>query len=111
MMFPQRLKELLSVRGIAQIDLARRLGVTGQCVTRWIAGDAAPRGGRLESVAKVLDVSVPDLFAPLGTPVGAERVHAFDELLLIQMWRRMNPAERVAMLAAAVRGTVAQAEK
>lgn len=99
MVFSARLKELLRANGIEQIVFAREIGVTGQCVTRWITGRSIPHGARLLAVAKALNINVSDLFAPVGTPIGAERVHALDELLLLRLWRRMDPRGRAAMLA------------
>lgn len=98
MTFHLRLREILDNQGLSQIELARRMGITGQCVTRWVTGHAVPRGSNLHSLAAALKVDVSDLFARVGTPIGAEAVHKVEELLLLRMWRKMGPANRAAML-------------
>ena len=99
-MFGHRLLELLALRNLTQIEIAHRLGVTGQCVTQWITRQSVPHGDRLSELAKVLQVQVSDLFQPPGSPLNAEPVHKMEELLVLRVWRQLDAEGRAAMLAA-----------
>ncbi len=52
-----RLKEI----GMTQAELARRVGVSQQTVSKWIGGESTPRLKRLETLAGVLDMRLRDL--------------------------------------------------
>lgn len=47
---------------LSQSQLAAKCKVDETSVSHWEHGRSAPRGSRLESVAKALGVTVPDLF-------------------------------------------------
>src|SRR5262245_22404098 len=48
-------------RGLTQVDVARRLGVTAETVCRWERGRSRPRPRRLPFIARVLSSSPRDL--------------------------------------------------
>lgn len=48
-----------------QEDLAKLLGVTRHCVSKWEIGSSAPKTKDIEHIAKVLGVSVADLIEAL----------------------------------------------
>ena len=54
----QRLAKLLRESDLKQSEVARRLTVAPSAVSRWYAGQSAPAGARLESLASLLGVSV-----------------------------------------------------
>lgn len=53
-----RIAEAREAKGLNQSELGRQLGITPQSVQSWEAGNSAPRGTRLEKLAKVLDTTV-----------------------------------------------------
>lgn len=52
--------------GLGQGDLAERLGVRQQTVSRWEVGLAVPRASRVRGLAEVLDLPVVDLLRAAG---------------------------------------------
>lgn len=52
----------MSRSGFAGAELASVLGVTRGTVSHWLCGRSMPRGQRLVSIAKILGVSVDDLY-------------------------------------------------
>ena len=70
-MFPGNLKNLRVKKGLSQGELAIRLGVVRQTVSKWEKGISVPDAETLINLADVLDVSVNDL---LGSEVAPEDV-------------------------------------
>ncbi len=52
----ERLAFLRNQKGLAQAELARRLGITYQAIQAWERGDSAPKRARLAQVAEFFDV-------------------------------------------------------
>lgn len=48
-------------KNIKQTDLAHVLGVTQQCVSRWVVGLSKPRLEEVVKLANILDVSIEDI--------------------------------------------------
>src|SRR5438045_2562725 len=70
--FGTRLEKLRIRAGIeTQADLARRLGVKQQTVSRWELGTSRPREKELAVIAKQLAADVDELGQPRGGPCGA----------------------------------------
>lgn len=59
-MIKARIKELLKEKGVTQKDLAERLNVKQETVSRQISGN--PTLNTLKDIASALDVEVKDLF-------------------------------------------------
>lgn len=59
-----RIAAELTFRGMSQADLANRVGMSAMAVTRRQARDVPWRTDELLEVARVLDMPLPDLFAP-----------------------------------------------
>lgn len=55
-----RINEVLKEKGVSVIQLAQKLGVTRSACYQYINGN--PTAERLESIAKVLQVKVGELF-------------------------------------------------
>ena len=53
MNFPVRLRRARKESGLSQIELGRRLGVSGQSVKEWEAGRSSPQFDRLKDISKV----------------------------------------------------------
>lgn len=68
-MLKDLLRQLRKDKGLNQIDLAQRVGVSIDSVRRWEAGKREPRLGELEKIALVLEVPVASLIN--GAEVGA----------------------------------------
>ncbi|WP_352402780.1 helix-turn-helix transcriptional regulator [Pyramidobacter sp.] len=60
-MLKDLLRQLRKDKGLNQIDLAQRVGVSIDSVRRWEAGKREPRLGELEKIALVLEVPVTSL--------------------------------------------------
>ena len=67
--FAQRLKALLEERGMTQLELAARVGVTRAAMSRYVSGDREPRFVTLVRIVEELDVRVEDLLPTSGDPV------------------------------------------
>ena len=65
-----RLADVLRTRresqGIEQDELARRVGVTQQTVSKWETGVTVPRPGRMAALARALDLNAGLLHATAG---------------------------------------------
>ncbi|SNT12985.1 helix-turn-helix transcriptional regulator [Sphingopyxis indica] len=59
--FSARLKRLRNRKGLTQADLAEALGVSEPAVCAWELGRSRPRMGRMETLSRLLDVSIADL--------------------------------------------------
>ncbi len=60
-MLSKKLAELRKERGLSQMELAERLDVTRQAVSRWETGDAAPSLENLISLGELYGVTLDDL--------------------------------------------------
>lgn len=56
-----RIKEVLSQKGMTSGELAKRIGLTANALSNIITGRSQPSMDRLEKMAEVLEVSVPEL--------------------------------------------------
>lgn len=61
-LFKERLAEARKEKGFTQVELARRLGVTAQAVSKWERGNAYPDIELLDGISTVLDCSIDYLF-------------------------------------------------
>ena len=64
--------------GLSQMELAERLGVSWQAVSRWESGDTTPTMDKLKSLAKIYGVSLDWLFGDTadGEPPEAAKPEA-----------------------------------
>jgi len=61
-LFKERLAEVRKEKGFTQAELARRLGVTAQAVSKWERGNAYPDIELLDGISTVLDCSLDYFF-------------------------------------------------
>mgnify|MGYP000068433901 FL=1 len=71
-MFGENLKELREQRGMSQEELAARLHVVRQTISKWEKNLSAPDSEALTRLAEVFEVSVPEL---LGAERKTDKVH------------------------------------
>ena len=60
-----RIKELREGKGIPQGQLADRMGVLQSAISNWETEVALPRARQLPLLAKVLGVTIDELFVPI----------------------------------------------
>ena len=65
MKFNEKLIELRKKQGLSQEELAEKIFVTRQAVSRWETGDTIPNIDTLKLLSKLFDVSINTL---LGSP-------------------------------------------
>jgi transcriptional regulator with XRE-family HTH domain len=68
--FSERLRQLRRERGLTQRQLADRLNVTYQAVSKWENGRAAPDIFTLPELASIFDCRIEDLFFSDGDTEG-----------------------------------------
>lgn len=61
MEFSQQLLQQRKVRGLSQSELAEKVGVSRQAVSKWETGEAAPDLSKLLALANALDISLDQL--------------------------------------------------
>lgn len=74
--FPERLKMLLSERGISHRGLAQRIGVSQNSVTNWTQGRNEPSLKHLRGIAQQLGISLGELLEgeTSGDPAAASLI-------------------------------------
>lgn len=94
----EKLKQLLSQRHGAQVDLAEHLGVSKQTISNWVHGRAKSYNDYLPQIADFFEISASELMPPAKSP-GTQTVElAPDELELLQAFREADPALKKAAL-------------
>ena len=61
MEFSQQLLQQRKARGLSQLELAEKVGVSRQAVSKWETGEAAPDLSKLLALANALDISLDQL--------------------------------------------------
>lgn len=56
-----KLKNLLYIKGYTQEEMAVKLGVNQETISRWVNGKHKPRAKYLREMAKILEVEITDL--------------------------------------------------
>lgn len=54
----ERIKEARAAKGLTQEQVGKHFGISREAVQQWETGDTAPKGGRLQSLAKLLERDV-----------------------------------------------------
>lgn len=105
-MFNENLKILRKEKGISQEQLAVRLNVVRQTISKWERGISIPDAQLLIELSEVLDVSVSDL---LGTKIEvsegkneldvlANELSKLNEYLAVQGNKTLNLKRRIGLL-------------
>lgn len=101
MSFGMVLRKARKNRGVTQIQLAEKLGVTQATVARYEKGIMTPEVRRITQIAKVLGVSVQELFEEKAVrPLPpAARAHGNSRKARMQeLFEKLPPADQKAIL-------------
>ena len=109
MEFNNRLYQLRKQRGFSQEELASRLNVSRQTVSKWEVGDSTPDMEKLAAMSELFDVSLDQLV--LGKEVPQGEVPAKSELVSIINEKVLTPdnkkkAKSALKIAAIIAGIV-----
>ena len=63
----EKLRDLISKRGISQKELAQKAGITEAAVSHYVSGDRAPRGAILLNIANALGTTTDFLLSISAT--------------------------------------------
>lgn len=94
-MLSENLKVLRKQKGFSQEELAVRVNVVRQTVSKWEKGLSVPDAGTVIKLAEVLGVSVNELLGEAVKDIGeklevAEQLSKLNALLAIQMQRKQQ---------------------
>ena len=87
-MLNENIKNLRKMRGMTQEELAVRLNVVRQTVSKWEKGLSVPDAEMLQKIAEVLDTSVPELLdakpaeAPQMDPVAQQLARISEQMAI-----------------------------
>lgn len=65
--FGKRVASLRDERELTQVELGKKIGVTGTCVWNWEGGNTFPRSAALSKLAQALGTSVEYLSSGIGS--------------------------------------------
>lgn len=56
------LSQSREAKGISQIEMAEKMGVTQQCISSWQTGRTFPKPYQMKQLSDILDVPIEELF-------------------------------------------------
>lgn len=77
-----KIKEYRTKRGLTQKELAEKLHVTYQAVSRWENGDVEPSVDTILEMTKIFDCSVDELFGKEKTPAPEPEVKVVEKMVV-----------------------------
>ncbi|GAB5046924.1 helix-turn-helix domain-containing protein [Thermodesulfovibrio sp. TK110] len=87
----ETIKKLRKAKGISQMELADKIGITYQQLQKYEKGKAKITIERLIDIAKALDVPVSVFFPELYEK--ESKFYSEDEVILIEFYRKISDAE------------------
>lgn len=94
-LFGTALREALGVRGLTQVELARRLGTSQPAVSDWILGKSSPPADTVFEIERTLEVEPGHFSRFLGyLPTEAVSVNATFETVVMSDSLLDEPAKR-----------------
>lgn len=78
--FADRLYSAMIYRGMTQVDLVKRTGISKSCISQYLSGNFNPKSQNIYSIAKVLDVSEQYLMG-FDVPMDKPKVQTNDYLI------------------------------
>ena len=102
-MLNENIKNLRKQKGLSQEELASRLNVVRQTVSKWERGLSVPDADMLDKIAQVLEVSIGDLLGS-NIPEGENESQIVQQLIRIneQMALRNRRTKRIIKSAAGI---------
>ncbi|MCL2570139.1 MAG: helix-turn-helix domain-containing protein [Firmicutes bacterium] len=85
--------ERRKTKGLTQQDLADKLGVTVQAVSKWECGKCMPDVSILQSLCKILDISINDLLGG-GLIPQSEKIPQAEKQIVSLLQERQNLVKR-----------------
>ncbi|MCA9790732.1 MAG: helix-turn-helix transcriptional regulator [Vulcanimicrobiota bacterium] len=95
MNFPSRLRKARKEARLSQLELGRRLGVSGQSVKEWEAGRSSPQFDRLKEIATVTGKPVAWFFLSESEPGGFARTVQVLHETMVELERVSAQVERM----------------
>ena len=80
MLFNEKLKKLRKEKNLTQEDLAERLNVSRQAITKWESGEGVPDIENLKQISIYFDVSIDELVKENLTIINSEKYSYNEEL-------------------------------
>ncbi|WP_353683982.1 helix-turn-helix transcriptional regulator [Thermodesulfovibrio sp. 3907-1M] len=87
----ETIKKLRKAKGISQMELADRIGITYQQLQKYEKGKSKITIERLIDIAKALDVPVSVFFHEVYEK--ERKFYSEDEVILIELYRKLSDAE------------------
>ena len=81
-MFGEKLTQLRKAKGLSQGDLAGKLNVVRQTVSKWEKGFSVPDAGMLLRIAEVLDAPVDELLNETINFAGEKETMKYDVIII-----------------------------
>lgn len=109
MEFHNRFYQLRKQKGLSQEEVANRLNVTRQTISKWELGDSTPDMEKLTAIGDLFDISLDELVlgktpdSPKDTPHAANFLAALEQKVLTsQNKRHLNKGLKVAAITAGI---------
>src|SRR5262245_18632762 len=97
MELPEKVRNLLKMRGMSQTDLAASLATSQQQVSRWLDPEKPPRWSYLLDMARTLGVTVDYLLDPEQKDPAPPSELTDDERAIIELCRDLELSRREAV--------------
>jgi transcriptional regulator with XRE-family HTH domain len=102
----QRIRWLIEERGMTQVEVADKVGITQASVSNWVTDSSRrPSGKSLIALAEALGANPTWILDGSGHPFDVGAVWSAQERELLAAFRAMDPAGRAELLKAAKRVT------
>jgi transcriptional regulator with XRE-family HTH domain len=63
--------ELAEAAGLRQTDIARKMGVSDACISRWFSGETEPKTPNLQAFCRLCGTTLSAFWAPLEQAAAA----------------------------------------
>jgi len=96
-MFHENLILLRKLKKLSQEELAGKIGISRQTLSKWETGESLPDIEKAKQLADILDVSLDDLLSyheqPAGLPIPPKGKHAFGVVRVGEKGQIVIPAQ------------------
>lgn len=84
MAFGEKIKELRTKNGFTQKDIAEKLNVTAQAVSRWESNEVEPSIGTIKQMATIFNVSTDELLENPIEPTVVEKIVEVEKPIIVE---------------------------